>query len=51
MWREFIDDALGDFVDNAWIYYFRVGLVEFTEIDWHDMIIYRGDDPLRHYSL
>jgi len=30
---------------------FRVGLVDFTEIHWQDMILNSGDDSLRHYSL
>jgi hypothetical protein len=30
---------------------FIVGLVDFTEIHWQDMILDSGDDPLRHYNL
>jgi hypothetical protein len=29
---------------------FRVGLVDFTEIHWQDMILDSGDDSLRHYN-
>ena len=51
MWREFIDDALGDFVDDAWIYDFRVGLGDSIEIHWQDIILDKGDDSLKHYDL
>jgi hypothetical protein len=46
-----MDDALGYFLDDAWMSDLRVGLIEFTVIHWHDMILYCGDDPLRNYSL
>jgi hypothetical protein len=46
-----MDDALGYFLDDIWMSDFRVGSVEFTKIHWHDMILYSGDDPLRHYNL
>jgi hypothetical protein len=52
-WRLGIVDALPvcDHIDFSMMSDLRVGLVNFTEIHWLDMILDSGVDSLRHYNL
>ena len=52
-WRLGVVDALSvcDHIEFSGMSDFRVGLVDFTEIHWKDMILNSGDDSLRNYNL
>jgi hypothetical protein len=52
-WRLGVMDALSicGHIDFSWMYDFRVGLGDSTEIHWQDIILDNGDDSLRHYNF